>query len=212
MIDPSTADVTARVVECLGRYGWPATHPVIQRAVQISAEGSDRGRAVVRALGRELRVWDQRRAAGAGNGGADRARILPARGGMAPLGAKFRWRIWRIHRFLLRSRAEGQGRQHGVPDGVGADRIAGGKRTEDPAIARAVNHLVEQQQADGSWAENEFTGTGFPCVFYLKYHLYRNYFPLYALARYRNMANQNRAVLRVASAAAGIRAAEGLGE
>jgi squalene-hopene/tetraprenyl-beta-curcumene cyclase len=58
----------------------------------------------------------------------------------------------------------------------------------DPAIARAVNHLVDQQQGDGSWAESEFTGTGFPCVFYLKYHLYRNYFPLYALARYRNVA------------------------
>ncbi len=41
----------------------------------------------------------------------------------------------------------------------------------DPAITRAVTHLVEQQQADGSWAEKEFTGTGFPCVFYLKYHL-----------------------------------------
>jgi hypothetical protein len=48
-------------------------------------------------------------------------------------------------------------------------------------------HLVEQQQPDGSWAESAFTGTGFPCVFYLKYHLYRNYFPVYALARYRNM-------------------------
>ena len=80
MIDPSTADVTARVVECLGRYGWPATHPVIERAVTIPAEGSDRGRAVVRALGRELRVWHQRRAARAGNGGADaRANTASAR-------------------------------------------------------------------------------------------------------------------------------------
>ena len=57
---------------------------------------------------------------------------------------------------------------------------------DDPAVSRAVVHLLEGQQSDGSWAENEFTGTGFPCVFYLKYHLYRNYFPLYALARYRN--------------------------
>jgi squalene-hopene/tetraprenyl-beta-curcumene cyclase len=56
----------------------------------------------------------------------------------------------------------------------------------DLAVTRAVLHLLERQQADGSWAEKEFTGTGFPCVFYLKYHLYRNYFPLYALARYRN--------------------------
>ena len=56
----------------------------------------------------------------------------------------------------------------------------------DPAVGRAVAHLVEQQNADGSWDEDQCTGTGFPCVFYLKYHLYRNYFPLYALSRYRN--------------------------
>jgi len=67
--------------------------------------------------------------------------------------------------------------------------LAATEQTDDPAIIRAVNHLVGEQQRDGSWSENEFTGTGFPCVFYLKYHLYRNYFPLYALARYRNTAS-----------------------
>jgi squalene-hopene/tetraprenyl-beta-curcumene cyclase len=61
---------------------------------------------------------------------------------------------------------------------------------DNPAVTSAVTHLVEQQQSDGSWAENEFTGTGFPSVFYLKYHLYRNYFPLYALARYRNITSR----------------------
>ena len=50
-----------------------------------------------------------------------------------------------------------------------------------------AEHLVKSQNPDGSWDEAEFTGTGFPCVFYLKYHLYRNYFPLYALARLRNL-------------------------
>ncbi len=125
MIDPSTADVTARVVECLGRYGWPATHPVIERAVRFLAEGSDGRRAVVRALGRELRLWNERRAARARNRGADGAGLLPARGRMAALGAKFRRRIRRIHRFLLRSGAQGQGREHGVPDRLGTDRIAG---------------------------------------------------------------------------------------
>jgi squalene-hopene/tetraprenyl-beta-curcumene cyclase len=58
---------------------------------------------------------------------------------------------------------------------------------DDPAVSDAVRHLLEQQNADGSWDEQQFTGTGFPCVFYLKYHLYRNYFPLYALSRYRNL-------------------------
>jgi squalene-hopene/tetraprenyl-beta-curcumene cyclase len=63
--------------------------------------------------------------------------------------------------------------------------LAAGNRDE-PAVTRSVEYLLERQSADGSWEESEFTGTGFPCVFYLKYHLYRNYFPLYALARYRN--------------------------
>ena len=43
---------------------------------------------------------------------------------------------------------------------------------------------LDQQQADGTWAEDEFTGTGFPRVFYLKYHAYPIYFPLLALATY----------------------------
>ena len=59
----------------------------------------------------------------------------------------------------------------------------------DTAVERAATWLVGHQNADGTWDEDEFTGTGFPCVFYLKYHLYRNSFPLYALARYDNMRN-----------------------
>jgi squalene-hopene/tetraprenyl-beta-curcumene cyclase len=58
---------------------------------------------------------------------------------------------------------------------------------DDPAAVRAVQWLLAHQSEDGSWEEEEFTGTGFPCVFYLKYHLYRNSFPLYALARYDNL-------------------------
>jgi len=61
---------------------------------------------------------------------------------------------------------------------------------DDSSVSRAVSHLVARQKSDGSWAEDEFTGTGFPCVFYLKYHLYKDYFPLYALARYRNTTQQ----------------------
>lgn len=52
------------------------------------------------------------------------------------------------------------------------------------AILRGVRYLVESQEEDGQWLEAQFTGTGFPGDFYIKYHLYRNYFPLMALGRY----------------------------
>jgi squalene-hopene/tetraprenyl-beta-curcumene cyclase len=55
----------------------------------------------------------------------------------------------------------------------------------DASIQRGIKYLIEHATRDGTWNEEQFTGTGFPKVFYLKYHLYRHYFPLYALARYR---------------------------
>jgi squalene-hopene/tetraprenyl-beta-curcumene cyclase len=55
------------------------------------------------------------------------------------------------------------------------------------AIKRGVAYLLRTQRADGSWDEPEFTGTGFPVHFYLNYHQYRLHFPLSALGRYRAM-------------------------
>jgi squalene-hopene/tetraprenyl-beta-curcumene cyclase len=62
--------------------------------------------------------------------------------------------------------------------------LAGGYH-DHPAVARGVEYLIRQQGADGAWSEPEFTGTGFPRVFYLRYHMYPLYFPLLTLARYR---------------------------
>jgi len=60
-----------------------------------------------------------------------------------------------------------------------------------PAVARGVRYLTQTQGADGFWEEERFTGTGFPRVFYLRYHGYRKYFPLWALARYRRLRQSN---------------------
>jgi len=57
------------------------------------------------------------------------------------------------------------------------------------AVQRGINFLVTRQNRDGSWTEPETTGTGFPKVFYLKYDMYRNNFPLLALATYENYRN-----------------------
>ena len=60
-----------------------------------------------------------------------------------------------------------------------------------PAVARGVDYLLRTQGSDGFWDEDRYTATGFPRVFYLRYHGYRRYFPLWALARYRNLTVRN---------------------
>ncbi len=60
-------------------------------------------------------------------------------------------------------------------------------RAQSEAARRAADWLVEHQRdEDGLWYEEEFTGTGFPEAFYLRYHYYPLYFPLLALSAYRN--------------------------
>ena len=56
-----------------------------------------------------------------------------------------------------------------------------------PSIQRGIEYLIQSQNPDGTWTEHEITGTGFPRVFYLKYDMYRNSWPLLALAIYRNL-------------------------
>jgi squalene-hopene/tetraprenyl-beta-curcumene cyclase len=55
------------------------------------------------------------------------------------------------------------------------------------AVARGIEYLLQTQGADGFWAEDHYTATGFPRVFYLRYHGYSKFFPLWALARYSNV-------------------------
>jgi squalene-hopene/tetraprenyl-beta-curcumene cyclase len=64
-------------------------------------------------------------------------------------------------------------------------------RTDDQAVGRGIAWLAKTQNQDGFWTEPRFTATGFPRVFYLRYHGYRRYFPLWALARYRALKSGN---------------------
>jgi squalene-hopene/tetraprenyl-beta-curcumene cyclase len=187
MIDPSSADVTARVLECLGRNGWSATHPVVNRGVayltrEQSPDGSWYGRwgvnyvygtsGVLRSLetiALSARNYCQRAV------GWLRA-VQNDDGGFGESIASY-----------YDPKLKGQGASTPSQTAWGLIGLLAAADREDPAVAQAVRHLLEQQNADGSWDEQQFTGTGFPGVFYLKYHLYRNYFPLYALSRFRNL-------------------------
>jgi squalene-hopene/tetraprenyl-beta-curcumene cyclase len=188
MIDPSTADVTARVLECLGRFGWPAAHPAIQRAEKFllqdqSPDGSWFGRwgvnyvygtsGVLRALetvSLNTREYCQRA-------------VAWLRAVQKPDGS-FGESLLSYDEPLTK----GQGPSTASQTAWGLIGLLAGAGTNDPAVAKAVSYLVHQQQGDGSWSEADFTGTGFPGVFYLKYHLYRNSFPVYALARFANLS------------------------
>jgi squalene-hopene/tetraprenyl-beta-curcumene cyclase len=64
-------------------------------------------------------------------------------------------------------------------------------RADHPAVRRGIAYLAATQASDGFWNEPRFTATGFPRVFYLRYHGYRRFFPLWALARYRNLQATN---------------------
>jgi squalene-hopene/tetraprenyl-beta-curcumene cyclase len=62
---------------------------------------------------------------------------------------------------------------------------------ENPAVERGIGYLARSQGEDGSWPEERFTAVGFPRVFYLRYHGYAKFFPLWALARYRRLRRGN---------------------
>jgi squalene-hopene/tetraprenyl-beta-curcumene cyclase len=67
---------------------------------------------------------------------------------------------------------------------------------EHPAVGRGIKYLAQTQGADGLWEEARYTAVGFPRVFYLRYHGYRKFFPLWALARYRNLTARNDRTVR----------------
>ena len=66
--------------------------------------------------------------------------------------------------------------------------LAAGEVNSD-SVARGIKYLLKQQRVDGLWYDPSYTAPGFPRVFYLKYHGYSRYFPLWALARYRNLSS-----------------------
>jgi hypothetical protein len=65
-------------------------------------------------------------------------------------------------------------------------------QVDSPAVAAGIRWLLANQAQDGLWGQEVYTGGGFPRVFYLRYHGYPRYFPVWALARYRNLCDPMR--------------------
>jgi len=62
---------------------------------------------------------------------------------------------------------------------------------DNPAVARGIDFIMKVKNEAGKWEEPWFTAVGFPRIFYLRYHGYSSYFPIWAMARYQNLKSSN---------------------
>jgi squalene-hopene/tetraprenyl-beta-curcumene cyclase len=184
MLDPTCPDITGRVLEALCRYGVPKTHPAVRRAVDYllrtqEQDGSWYGRWGVGYVYGTFLALRGLRAAGVSDREAPVLRagewlrsIQNADGGWGESCESYA-----NHCFTPAPSAPSQ------TAWAVLGLIAGGDSTS-LSVQKGIEHLVETQRTDGTWDERPATGTGFPRVFYLTYHLYRNSFPLLALSSY----------------------------
>jgi squalene-hopene/tetraprenyl-beta-curcumene cyclase len=192
LLDPPTADVTARCLGMLAQLGYDREHPAVKRALsylrdQQEADGSWFGRwgtnyiygtwAVLcglNAIGEDMEAPYIRKAVEFiksrqredGGWGEDCASYWPERRSevKASTPSQTSWA-------LLGLMAAGE--------------------VDSPAVRRGIDHLLAAPRDGGQWREEHYNAVGFPRVFYLHYHGYSAYFPLWALARYRNLVRSN---------------------
>jgi squalene-hopene/tetraprenyl-beta-curcumene cyclase len=194
MIDPSTPDLASRVLECFGKLGRQVGDFAVNRTIAYlrrtqEADGSWFGRwgvnyiygtwqticglvevgiscndPMIRSGARWL--VEHQHASGGWGESCDTYADPCSRGKGSPTASQTAWAVWGL--------------------------IAAGYAWH-PSVERGVRYLVDTQRPDGAWDEEEFTGTGFPQVFYLKYHGYSVYFPLIALGMYQraNLASRS---------------------
>jgi len=193
LLDPPTADVSARCISMLAQCGEPADSARMQAALKYlegdqEADGSWFGRwgvnyvygtwsalCALNAAGVDLHGPVVRKAVGwleaiqnpDGGWGEDCESYALDYAGYTPAPSTASQTAWAV-----------------------LGLMAAGEVDSD-AVARGVRWLIDRQDDDGLWGQEHYTGGGFPRVFYLRYHGYPKYFPLWALARYRNLKRSN---------------------
>ncbi len=188
MLDPPTVDITGRILEMLATYGYAKNHPAVKKALKFirdeqEPDGSWFGRWGVNYIYGTMQVLR----------------------GLEAMGTDH-------HEPYVQQAAEwirmvqnpdgGWGETCGSYDdpntkGIGPSTpsqtawavmgLLAANDTRSDSVAKGIAYLLKTQKKDGSWDEPWYTGTGFPRVFYLMYHMYRQYFPLIALTTYKKV-------------------------
>jgi squalene-hopene/tetraprenyl-beta-curcumene cyclase len=186
MLDPSCADITARVVEMLGTLGFRADHPAVARALEYlwstqEPEGCWYGRWGVNYV---YGTWQVLQGLKAIDFPMNHPALVKAADWLEsvqqPSGA------WgETCRSYDDPSLKGTGEPTPSQTAWATLALIAAGRASSAAVRNGIDYLIQTQLPDGSWHEAPFTGTGFPRVFYLRYHYYAIYFPLMAIARYR---------------------------
>ncbi len=192
MLDPECADITARILELLGYENFDLEDPQVRKALEFirqhqEPDGSWYGRWGVNYIYGTWQVLRGLRALGLD---MRQPWILKARdwlesvqhpdGGWGELCDTYDDPVFK-----------GQGPSTASQTAWAVMGLCAFDDPERPGIQAGVSYLIHRQNPDGTWTESEATGTGFPRVFYLKYDMYRNSWPLLALATYRNLFSKS---------------------
>ena len=192
LLDPPTADVSARCVSMLAQIGMKRGTPALDRGIaylwdEQEDDGSWYGRWGTNYIYGTWSVLSALNAAGEDHGHPGFAKAVEylvstqrADGGWGEDGISY---------------YDGH---HGEAPSSTASQTAwavlglmAAGQVDHPATQRGIEYLMRTRQETGLWHEDTYTAVGFPRVFYLRYHGYRAYFPLMALARYRNLTTGN---------------------
>ncbi len=192
LLDPPTSDVTARCVSFLAQIGMAVNDPVMARALAFlrreqEADGSWFGRWGTNYIYGTWSVLCALNAVGLSHDDPAISRAVD-------------WLIsvqrddggWGEDEETYRDAPPGRYNESTPSQTAWAvlGLMAAGA-TDHPAVARGIAYLMQTRRTDGEWTELPYNAVGFPRVFYLRYHGYRLYFPLLALARYRNLRSAN---------------------
>jgi squalene-hopene/tetraprenyl-beta-curcumene cyclase len=192
MLDPPTVDITGRILEMLATYGYDRNDPRVKKALKFirteqEPDGSWFGRWGVNYIYGTMQVLRGLEAMGVDHHepyvqqGAEWLRMFQnSDGGWGETCGSYD-----------DSTTKGVGPSTPSQTAWAVMGLLAASDTRSDSVARGIAYLLRTQKKDGSWDEPQFTGTGFPRVFYLLYHMYRQYFPLIALTTYgKVMAGQ----------------------
>ncbi len=192
MLDPTCPDITGRVIEALIAHGIKPNHPAVARGIEFlrksqEEDGSWYGRWGVDYIYGTFLALRGLEAAGESNREAHVLRagewlrsIQNADGGWGESCASY------DNKTFTPAPSTPSQTAWAV-----LGLLAGGDTTSS-SLLKGVEWLIDHQRADGGWEEELSTGTGFPRVFYLKYHYYRHFFPVLALATYKKVKSAAR--------------------